>query len=124
MKLIIIKNFEEKIPSQCDSQEQFFELLENYIRKFKEKIQSKKESLLCKEDGKPEENLMKNNIQLEIIQFNSDNISILEDITPFNILLKLKIKEILSDFEPTINNIFDIMMETIKPIIKECLGDL
>ena len=58
-----------------------------------------------------------------IIQFNSDNISILEDITPFNILLKPKIKEILSDFEPTINNIFDNMMETIKPIIKECFGD-
>ena len=59
------KKLLREIPSQCDSQEKFFELLENYIRKFKEKIQSKKESLLCKEDGKPEENLMKNNIQLE-----------------------------------------------------------
>ena len=37
--------------------------------------------------------------------------------------MKPKIKEILSDFEPTINNIFDNMMETIKPIIKEWFGD-
>ena len=124
----------------------FFDILEECITKFKEKIDSKKETLKCKEDGNPEVNLLKYEIQLifrkhiknvklkinelftlpfckqvtnNIIQSNADNISILEDIIPFSNLLKPKIKEILSDFEPTIGEIFDYMINNINPIINE-----
>ena len=61
-----------------------------------------------------------NQITYNIIQFNSDNIPILEDITPFKLLLLPKIKEILSDFEPTIRDIYDYMINSINPIINEC----
>ena len=139
----------KSLPSQCESQEKFFDILEECIKKFKEKINLKKETLKCKEDGTPEVNLLKYEIQLifrkhiknvklkinelftlpfckqvtnNIIQSNSDNISILEDIIPFSNLLKPKIKEILSDFEPTIGEIFDYMVNNIKPIINESFG--
>ena len=138
------------LPSQCESQIKFFELLENCITKFKEKLELKKETLECKGDGSPKTNLLKYEIQLKfrnhiknvknkinqlftlpfcnqvtnnIIQFNSDNINILEDISLFKLLLKPKIKEILSDFEITIGDIFDYMIDSINPIISECFGN-
>ena len=141
-----LKNF----PTLCETQEQFFQLLEKHITIFKEKIQSKKETLDCEEDGNPKENLLKYHIQLlyrkhikkikikmnelftlafckrvtnNIIQFNSDNICILSDTVPFNSLLKPKIKEILSDFKPTISEIFDYMTNNINMIIKDSFGD-
>ena len=140
----------KSLPSQCESQDKFFELLEDCITKFKELIELKKETLKCKEDGKPEVNLLKYDIQLKfkkhiksvknkinelftlpfcnqvtnnIIQFNSDNIPILEDITRFKLLLIPKIKDILSDFEPTIRDIFDYMISNINPIINEAFGN-
>jgi hypothetical protein len=106
--------------------------------------------LECKEDGNPAQNLLKYDIQLKfrnhikkvkqkmnelltlpfcnqvtnnIVQYNSDNIPVLEDITIFNILLKPKVKVILSDFEFTINDIFNYMLNNIKPIIIESFGD-
>ena len=140
----------KSLPSQCESQAKFFDILEDCITKFKEKIELKKETLKCKEDGTPEVNLLKYDIQLKfrmhiknvkhkinelftlpfcnqvtnnIIQFNSDNIPILEDIIPFKLLLLPKIKEILSDFEPTIRDIFDYMINNINPIINEAFGN-
>ncbi len=140
----------KSLPSQCETQAKFFELLEECITKFKKKIELKKESLNCKENGQPEENLLKYEIQLkfrnhikkvkkkinelftlpfcnkvtnEIIQYNSDKISILENDIPFNVLLKPKIVEILSDFEPTIKDIFEYMIKNIIPIISESFGN-
>ena len=49
--------------SLCDSQEKFYDLLENCFTKFKEKIELKKETLNCKEKGLPEGNLLKYDIQ-------------------------------------------------------------
>ena len=140
----------KSLPSECESQEKFFELLEKCITKFKEKIQMKKEYVKCKENGQPEQNLLKYDIQMKfrnhiknvkkkindlftlpfceqvtnnIKQFNSDRIPILEDIVPFNILLKPKIIEILSDFEYTIKDIYDYMINNINPIISESFGN-
>ena len=53
------------LPSQCESQEKFFELFENCITKFKQKIELKKENLKCKENGQAEENLLKYDIQIK-----------------------------------------------------------
>ena len=53
-----------------------------------------------------------------MIQQNSDHISILEDDAIFNNLLKPKITDILSDFEITINKIYEYMMENITPAIE------
>ena len=148
VRMEIEKNekFLKSFPSQCDSQAKFFDLLEKYITIFKDKINSKKEILNCKEDGTPKENLLKYNIQIKyrkhiknaklkmndlftlsfcnrvtnnIKQFNSDNIPILEDIIPFKNLLRPKIQEILSDFKPTINEFFDEMKNNINSLIKE-----
>ena len=148
VRMEIEKNekFLKSFPSQCETQGKFFDLLEKYITIFKDKINSKKEVLNCKEDGTPKENLLKYNIQLKyrkhiknaklkmndlftlsfcnrvtnnIKQFNSDNIPILEDIVPFKSLLRPKIQEILSDFKPTINELFDDMKNNINSLIKE-----
>ena len=148
VRMEIEKNekFLKSFPSQCDTQGKFFDLLEKYITIFKDKINSKKEVLNCKEDGTPKENLLKYNIQIKyrkhiknaklkmndlftlsfcnrvtnnIKQFNSDNIPILEDIVPFKSLLRPKIQEILSDFKPTINELFDDMKNNINSLIKE-----
>ena len=100
------------------------------LKKFKDKIKYKKEILKCKEDGTPESNLLNYEIQLKFrkhlknvknkinklldlsfsnqltfntIQFNSSNISILENNSIFGKLLKPKVEEILSDFELIIN---------------------
>ena len=54
----------KSLPSQCESPEKFFDLLENCITKFKEKIE-KKENVKCKENGQPEENLLKYDIQIK-----------------------------------------------------------
>ena len=139
----------KSLPSLCKSQREFFIFLEECIKLFKEKIELRKGTLECKEDGSPKANLLKYDIQLKfrkhiknvknkineiltlpfcnqitnnIVQFNSDNIPILEDEVAFNLLLKPKIKEILSDFIPTINDIFDYMKNNIKPIINESFG--
>ena len=140
----------KELPSQCESQKEFFEKLEECLRVFKEKIKLKKKSLDCnKEDGKPKENLLKYNIQLRfkehikkvkikvnellakgfcnqvtnnIIQSNSDNIPTLEDIIQFKVLLKPKIIEILSGFDSTINDIYDMMINNMIPIIEESFG--
>lgn len=148
VRMEIDKNerFLKSFPSQCDTQRKFFDLLEKYITIFKDKINSKKEILNCQEDGTPEDNLLKYNIQIKyrkhiknaklkmndlftlsfcnrvtnnIKQFNSDNIPILEDIIPFKNLLRPKIQEILSDFKPTINEFFDEMKNNINSLIKE-----
>ena len=117
----------KSLPSECESQEKFFELLEKCITKFKEKIQIKKEYVKCKENGQPEQNLLTlpfcEQVTNNINQFNSDRIPILEDIVPFNILLKPKIIEILSDFEYTIKDIYDYMINNINPIISESFGN-
>ena len=137
-------------PTLCETPEKFFELLEKYITIFKEKINSKKEILNCKEDGTPYDNLIKYNIQLiyrklikkvkikmnelftlafcnrvtnNIKQYNSDNICILADVIPFNSLLNPKIKEILSDFKPTIIEIYDYVTNNINFIIRESFGE-
>jgi hypothetical protein len=142
----VLQNF----PSNCETKEQFVNIFQECLKKFKVKIKSRKEILECKEDGNPAQNLLKYDIQLKfrnhikevkqkmnelltlpfcnqvtnnIVQYNSDNIPVLEDITIFNILLKPKVKEILSDFELTINDIFDYMLNNIKPIIIESFGD-
>ena len=142
-----LKNF----PTLCETQEKYFQFLERYLTIFKDKIQTKKEILNCKEDGNPKESLLKYNIQLlyrkhikkvkfkmnelftlafckrvtnNIIQINSDNISILSDAVPFNYLLIPKIKEILSDFKPIIFEIFEYMTNNMNITIKDSLGIL
>ena len=148
----LIKNKEvlQNFPSNCETKEQFLNIFQECLKKIKAKIKSKKEKLKCKEDGNPTQNLLKYDIQLKfrnhikevklkmnklltlpfcnqvtnnIIQYNSDNIPLLEDITTFNILLKPQVEEILSDFESTINDIFDYMVNNIKLIIKESFED-
>ena len=140
----------KSLPSQCETQKEFFEKLEECIRLFKEKIKIKKKNLDCnEEDGKPKQNLLKYNIQLKfkehikkvkikvnelltigfcnqvknnIIQSNSDSIPILEDIIQFKTLLKPKIVEILSGFDSTINDIYDMMLNNMISIIEESFG--
>lgn len=95
------------------------------MNKFKNQIESKKYALTCDKNGQPELNLLQYDIQLtfrkhiknakekinslftlpvceqithNIVQYNSFNIPILEDITAFNKLLKPKVEEVLSDF--------------------------
>jgi hypothetical protein len=140
----------KSLPSQCETQKEFFEKLEECLRVFKEKIKSKKKNLDCnEEDGKPKQNLLKYNIQLKfkehikkvkikvnelltigfcnqvknnIIQSNSDSIPILEDIIQFKTLLKPKIVEILSGFDSTINDIYDMMLNNMISIIEDSFG--
>ena len=107
------------------------------------------ETLNCNEEGKPKENLMKYHIHLKfkehiektkikmselftesfcneitnnIIQYNSDNISILEDTVDFNNLIKQKIIDAFTFFEPTILDIYDYMNRQIKPLIDNAFG--
>ena len=140
----------KELPSQCETQKEFYEKLEECLTLFKEKIKIKKESLDCnKEDGRPKENLLIYNIQLkfrkhiknvkmkvnelltkgfcnqvtnDLIQSNSNKIPILENITRFESLLKPKISEILSGFDSTINDIYDMMLNNMIPIIEESFG--
>ena len=126
------KNELKKLPKMCETKEQFFGILDECLKKFKSEIENKKNILKTKEDGSPENNLLKYQIKLyyiehiknvkkkindvftlsfctqvsnNMIQQNSDHISILEDDAIFNNLLKPKINDILLDFEITINKI-------------------
>ena len=144
------KKMLKKFPSGCESKEQFFEILKECLNKFKAKIESKKDILKCDQNGQPESNLLQYDIQLRfrrhiknakekinslfslsfceqitnnIVQYNSFNIPILEDIIAFNKLLKPKVEEVLSDFELTINDIYDYMICRIKPLIAESFND-
>ena len=47
----------------------------------------------------------------------------MEDVIAFNKLLKPKVEEVLSDFELTINDIYDYMICRIKPLIAESFND-
>ena len=144
------KKMLKKFPSGCESKEQFFEILKECLNKFKAKIESKKDILKCDQNGQPESNLLQYDIQLRfrrhiknakekinslfslsfceqitnnIVQYNSFNIPILEDVIAFNKLLKPKVEEVLSDFELTINDIYDYMICRIKPLIAESFND-
>jgi hypothetical protein len=108
------------------------------------------EILNCNEEGRPKENLMKYHIHLKfkehiektkikiselftesfcnevtnnIIQFNADNISILENTVAFNTLIKQKIIDAFIFFEPTILDIYDYMNSQIIPLIDNAFGD-
>jgi hypothetical protein len=63
-----------------------------------------------------------NQVKNNIIQSNSDSIPILEDIIQFKTLLKPKIVEILSGFDSTINDIYDMMLNNMISIIEESFG--
>ena len=63
-----------------------------------------------------------NQVKNNIIQSNSDSIPILEDIIQFKSLLKPKIVEILSGFDSTINDIYDMMLNNMISIIEESFG--
>ena len=151
IKLEIEKNEQllEKFPSQCETKERFFDILDECLEKLKVKIKNKKDILDFKGD-KHSSNLLKYDIQLifrnhikkvkdkinelfslsfckqitdNIIQFNSDNIPIIENDCNFNNLLKPKIEEILSDFQITINDIYQYMIDNIKPIIYDSFNN-
>ena len=144
------KKMLKKFPSGCESKEQFFEILKECLNKFKAQIELKKDILKCGQNGQPESNLLQYDIQLRfrrhiknakekinslfslpfceqitnnIVQYNSFNIPILEDVIAFNKLLKPKVEEVLSDFELTINDIYDYMICRIKPLIAESFND-
>ena len=135
-----------KLPKELKDMRTFYSMLEECIRNFDNGIKKKMEVLKCNFDGSPKENLMQYHIQMRfkehivntknkisfllseafckevtenIIQYNSDNISILEDTHHFNILLKPKIEVILSEFDSTIKDIFDYMISQIKNEIDE-----
>ena len=139
-----------KLPKECKDQRDFFMMLEECIKKFSKILKNKMEILECDEDGKPKENLMKYHIHLKfkehiektkikmselftesfcneitnnIIQYNIDNISILEDNIPFNTLIKQKIINLFVYFEPTISDIYDYMNNQIIPLIDTAFGD-
>ena len=151
IKLEIEKNEQllEKFPSQCETKERFFDILDECLEKLKVKIKNKKDILDIKGD-KHSSNLLKYDIQLifrnhikkvkdkinelfslsfckqitdNIIQFNSDSIPIIENDCNFNNLLKPKIEEILSDFQITINDIYQYMIDNIKPIIYDSFNN-
>jgi hypothetical protein len=63
-----------------------------------------------------------NQVKNNIIQSNSDSIPILEDIIQFKTLLKPKIVEILSGFDSTINDIYDMMLNNMISIIEDSFG--
>ena len=130
----------KKLPGEIKDQKDFFLMFDKCIKNFSKSLKNKMEILECNEDGSPKENLMKYHLHLKfkeyiektkikmsdlltesfckevthnILQNNSDNISILEDNVAFNNLIKPKIIKILSDFEPTISEIFDYMNKQI-----------
>jgi hypothetical protein len=139
-----------KLPKECKDQREFFIMFEECIKKFSKILEKKMEILNCNEEGKPKENLMKYHIHLKfkehiektkikmselftesfcnevtnnIIQFNADNISILEDTVAFNTLIKQKIIDAFIFFEPTILDIYDYMNSQIIPLIDNAFGD-
>ena len=139
-----------KLPKECKDQREFFIMFEECIKKFSKILEKKMEILNCNEEGKPKENLMKYHIHLKfkehiektkikmselftesfcnevtnnIIQFNADNISILEDTVAFNTLIKQKIIDAFIFFEPTILDIYDYMNSQIIPLIDSSFGD-
>ena len=139
-----------KLPKECKDQREFFIMFEECIKKFSKILEKKMEILNCNEEGKPKENLMKYHIHLKfkehiektkikmselftesfcnevtnnIIQFNADNISILEDTVAFNTLIKQKIMDAFIFFEPTILDIYDYMNSQIIPLIDSSFGD-
>ena len=138
-----------KLPKECKDQKEFFIMFEECIKKFSKILEKKMETLNCNEEGKPKENLMKYHIHLKfkehiektkikmselftesfcneitnnIIQYNSDNISILEDTVAFNNLIKQKIIDVFTFFEPTILDIYDYMNSQIIPLIDNAFG--
>ena len=138
-----------KLPKECKDQKEFFIMFEECIKKFSKILEKKMEILNCNEEGKPKENLMKYHIHLKfkehiektkikmselftesfcneitnnIIQYNSDNISILADTVAFNNLIKQKIIDAFTFFEPTILDIYDYMNSQIKPLIDNAFG--
>ena len=140
----------KKLPGEIKNQKDFFIMFDQCIKHFTTSLKNKMEILECNEDGSPKENLMKYHLHLKfkeyiektkikmsdlltesfckevthnILQYNSDNISILEDNVAFNNLIKPKIIKILSDFEPTISEIFDYMNKQIYPIIENSFGN-
>ena len=139
-----------KLPKECKDQREFFIMFEECIKKFSKILEKKMEILNCNEEGKPKENLMKYHIHLKfkehiektkikmselftesfcnevtnnIIQFNADNISILEDTVAFNTLIKQKIIDAFIFFEPTILDIYDYINNQIIPLIDSSFGD-
>jgi hypothetical protein len=139
-----------KLPKECKDQREFFIMFEECIKKFSKILEKKMEILNCNEEGRPKENLMKYHIHLKfkehiektkikinelftesfcnevtnnIIQFNADNISILEDTVAFNTLIKQKIIDAFIFFEPTILDIYDYMNSQIRPLIDNTFGD-
>ena len=140
----------KSLPGECRGQKDVFRMLDGCIKNFTKFLKNKMEKLKCNEDGTPKENLMKYHIHLKfkehiektkikmsellsdsfcaevthnIIQFNSDNIPILEDNVAFNTLIKPKIEYILEEFEPTIRGIFDYMRAQIIPLIENSFGN-
>ena len=138
-----------KLPKECKDQREFFIMFEECIKKFSKILEKKMKILNCNEEGRPKENLMKYHIHLKfkehiektkikmselftesfcnevtnnIIQFNADNISILEDTVAFNNLIKQKIIDAFIFFEPTILDIYDYMNSQIKPLIDNAFG--
>ena len=139
-----------KLPKECKDQREFFIMFEECIKKFSKILEKKMEILNCNEEGRPKENLMKYHIHLKfkehiektkikiselftesfcnevtnnIIQFNADNISILENTVAFNTLIKQKIIDAFIFFEPTILDIYDYMNSQIIPLIDNAFGD-
>ena len=52
----------------CETKEQFFGILDECLKKFKSEIENKKNILKTKEDGSPENNLLKYQIKLYYIE--------------------------------------------------------
>ena len=138
-----------ELPKECKSKEEAVSIFKKLILKFKKNILEEMERLNCDKFGRPNDNLMKYDIQLayskhvrnikikintlfsksfcdeitnNIIQNNSDNINIIEDTIAFNHLIKPKVEDILSRFEKTIDYIYDNMVKRIEPIIKVSFG--
>ena len=138
-----------ELPKECKSKEEAVSIFKKLILKFKKNILEEMERLNCDKFGRPNDNLMKYDIQLayskhvrnikikintlfsksfcdeitnNIIQNNSDNINIIEDTIAFNHLIKPKVEDILSRFETTIDYIYDNMVKRIEPIIKVSFG--
>ena len=138
-----------ELPKECKSKEEAVFIFKKLILKFEKNIIEEMERLKCDKFGRPNDNLMKYDIQLSyskhvrnvkirintlfsksfcdeitnnIIQSNSDNINIIEDTLNFKYLIKPKIEDILGGFGKTIDYIYDIMVKRIEPIIKVSFG--
>lgn len=138
-----------ELPKECKSKEEAVSIFKKLILKFKKNILEEMERVNCDKFGRPNDNLMKYDIQLayskhvrnvkikintlfsksfcdeitnNIIQNNSDNINIIEDTIAFNHLIKPKVEDILSGFNKTIDYIYDNMVKKIEPIIKASFG--